>query len=127
MGCPFASLILTPSACNIEIDAYQIAEGRVIVRTLVNEQDSQVSPQRQPISENSYFYTLEEFGSCLPLGSVSDHSEATLSEPPKQQPPADAPKDPTNAHVSGSSEGMWERLLGFFRQLVDFLIRIFRP
>lgn len=75
---PWRGDSVSPMAANIQWDAFENQTGQVVVRMLYNEKEIPFKDACQPIAEGSMFYRLEELKVCLPLGSVSDHSQARL-------------------------------------------------
>ncbi|MBI9000721.1 histidine-type phosphatase [Corynebacterium sp. CCM 9185] len=70
------SSVTVPMAANIQWDAFRNKAGITLVRMLFNEKETPFGPKCQPIADGSPFYTLKELQACVPLDSVSDHSNA---------------------------------------------------
>ncbi|MCK7641665.1 histidine-type phosphatase [Corynebacterium sp. P6145] len=70
------SSVTVPMAANIQWDAFRNKAGITLVRMLFNEKETPFGPKCQSIADGSPFYTLNELNACVPLDSVSDHSEA---------------------------------------------------
>ena len=69
---------------------------------LYNEKEIPFKEGCEPISESSTFYTIDELSACLPLGSISDHSQAHIDST------ADSGYKPqTGSSVASSQPKMW--------------------
>ena len=87
---------------NIQWDAFQNDNGEALVRMLYNEKEIPFKEGCEPISEGSTFYTIDELSACLPLGSISDHSQAHIEST------ADSGYKPqSGSSVASSQPKMW--------------------
>ena len=93
---------VSPMGANIQWDAFQNDNGETLVRMLYNEKEIPFKEGCEPISEGSTFYTIDELSACLPLGSISDHSQAHIEST------ADSGYKPqTGSSVASSQPKMW--------------------
>ena len=90
---------VSPMGANIQWDAFQNDNGETLVRMLYNEKEIPFKEGCEPISEGSTFYTIDELSACLPLGSISDHSQAHID--------STADKPQTGSSVASSQPKMW--------------------